>query len=56
MAKNFKLNAKTFTGLQQLARRVLIDQGAIYIDQAHQQFKLTTTREKKQSSNSKSER
>jgi hypothetical protein len=39
-------------GLQQLARRVFIDQGAVYIDQAHQQFKLTTTREKEQSSNS----
>jgi hypothetical protein len=25
-----------FTGLQQLARRVFIDQGAVYIDQAHQ--------------------
>jgi hypothetical protein len=32
--------------LQQLARRVFIDQGAVYIDQAHQQFKLATTREK----------
>jgi hypothetical protein len=40
--------------LQQLTRRVFIDEGAVYIDQAHQQFKLTTTVEKEQSSNSKS--
>jgi hypothetical protein len=38
--------------LQQLIRKVFIDQGAVYIDQVHQQ-KLTTTREKEQSNNSK---
>jgi hypothetical protein len=33
---------------------IFIEQGTVYIDQAHQQFRLTTTREKEQSSNSKS--
>jgi hypothetical protein len=56
MAKDFKFKRQDLTGLQQLARRVFIDQGAVYIDQVHQQFKLTITREKEQSSNNKSER
>jgi hypothetical protein len=47
MAKDFKLNAKT---------SLVYNNSPVYIDQAHQQFKLTTTREKEQSSNRKSER
>jgi hypothetical protein len=56
MAKDFKFKRQNFTGLQQLARSIFIDYGVVYIDQVHQQIKLTTTREKEQSSNSKSER
>jgi hypothetical protein len=45
---DYKLQAlhQDFTGLQQLARRVFIDQGAVYIDQLHQQIQLDSHQRK----------
>jgi cyanophycinase-like exopeptidase len=46
MAMGFKLHTTTSLVFKQLARRVFIGQGAVYINQIHQDFKLTIAREK----------
>jgi hypothetical protein len=38
MATKLQALHQDFTGLQQLTRRVFIDQEAVYIDQVHQQI------------------
>jgi hypothetical protein len=56
MTTSFKLYTKDFTGLQQLTRRVFIDQGAVYINQVHQQIQPDSHQKKVQSSKSKLEK